>query len=355
MPELFAAQAAARRTPSRWSARTRRSATASSTRARTSWRIICARSASGPRSSSGCASSARSTWWSRSSPSSRPAPPTCRSIRTIRKSASPSCWRTPARRSWSRSPRCATACPRTDARIVDLDADRAAIARQPATRPPGASTRAPPPTSSTPRARPDNPKASPSRMRDLPILALVEIERFGMSARRRRAAVRVAQLRRRGLGDLSAAAHAAPRSSSRREKSRGDRQLCAARSATQTRSRSATPAAGIAAGRTCADDLPLATLVVAGEALSRRARAGLAAPGRPAVQSLRTDRDHGLSRPSAIAVARWPKPSADRPSDLEHAGLRSGRRLAACSGWCERASCMLRGWVWRGAIWDVRV
>ena len=54
-------------------------------------------------------------------------------------------------------------CPRTHARIVDLDADRAAIARQPTAHRPAASTRAPPPTSSTPPARPDSPKASPSR------------------------------------------------------------------------------------------------------------------------------------------------------------------------------------------------
>ena len=60
--------------------------------------------------------------------------------------------------------------PAHHARIVDLDADRAAIARQPASAPPpAASTRAPPPTSSTPRAHRDSQKASPSRMVAWPI------------------------------------------------------------------------------------------------------------------------------------------------------------------------------------------
>ena len=51
-----------------------------SRRAPTGWRIICARSGSGPRPWSGCASSARSRWWSGSSASSRRAAPICRSI-----------------------------------------------------------------------------------------------------------------------------------------------------------------------------------------------------------------------------------------------------------------------------------
>ena len=104
-------------------------------RARTSWRITCARSASGPRWWWGCASSARSRCSSRSSASSRPAAPTCRSTPTIRPSASPSCWTTPARRCCSRTRHCSIACPRHRARIVRLDADWPAIAAQPATAP----------------------------------------------------------------------------------------------------------------------------------------------------------------------------------------------------------------------------
>ena len=53
----------------------------------TSWRIICARSASGPRPLSACASSARSRWWSGCSASSRPAAPICRSTPTTRRTA----------------------------------------------------------------------------------------------------------------------------------------------------------------------------------------------------------------------------------------------------------------------------
>ena len=49
------------------------------------------------------------------SPSSRPAAPTCRSTRSIRPSASPSCWPMPARRCWSRSRACSTGCRRDGA------------------------------------------------------------------------------------------------------------------------------------------------------------------------------------------------------------------------------------------------
>ena len=111
LPELFAAQVAAHARRHRGGVRGRRaSATASSTRAPTSWRIICARSASAPRPWWGCASSARSRWSSGCSASSRPAAPICRSIPTIRPSGWPSCWRMPARRCWSRSRRCSTGC-----------------------------------------------------------------------------------------------------------------------------------------------------------------------------------------------------------------------------------------------------
>ena len=85
---------------SRWCSRTEPQLCASSMRAPTSWRIICARSASAPRPWSGCASSARSRCWSGCSASSRPAAPICRSIPTTRASGWPSCWRMPARRCW---------------------------------------------------------------------------------------------------------------------------------------------------------------------------------------------------------------------------------------------------------------
>ena len=77
------------------------------------------------------ASSAPSTWSSPSSPSSRPAPPTCRSIPTIPQSASPTCWRMPALPVLVTQSALRQRLPAHTARIVDLDADRPAIARQP--------------------------------------------------------------------------------------------------------------------------------------------------------------------------------------------------------------------------------
>ena len=135
LPELFAAQVAATPDADRGGVRgAEPDLRASSTRAPTGWRTTCARAASAPRPSSGSASSARSTWSSRCSASSRPAAPTCRSTRATRPSASPSCSRTPARRCWSRRRRCSTGCRRSGARVVRLDADWPAIARQPAER-----------------------------------------------------------------------------------------------------------------------------------------------------------------------------------------------------------------------------
>ena len=65
--------------------------------------------------------------------SSRRAAPTCRSIRRTRRSAWPSCWRTPARRCWSPSAALRDRLPaRYGAGCVRLDADWPAIARQPA-------------------------------------------------------------------------------------------------------------------------------------------------------------------------------------------------------------------------------
>ena len=104
---------------------------ASSMRAPTSWRIICAGSASAPRPWSGSASSARPRCWSGCSASSRPAAPICRSIPTIRPSAWPSCSRMPARRCWSRTSALLDRLPAHGARVVRLDADWPTIAQQP--------------------------------------------------------------------------------------------------------------------------------------------------------------------------------------------------------------------------------
>ena len=108
----------------------------------TGWRITCSASASGPRPWSGCASSARSRWWSGCSASSRPAAPICRSTRTTRAerlafmladAGAPVLVTQPAL--LERLP--GTAASRiAGQRIVRLDADWPAIARQPATAPP---------------------------------------------------------------------------------------------------------------------------------------------------------------------------------------------------------------------------
>ena len=109
---------------------------ASSMRAPTSWRIICARSASAPRPWSGSASSARPRCSSGSSASSRPAAPTCRSIPSY----------PPERLAFmledAGAPVLVThsalldRLPAHGARIVCLDIDAPAIARQPTSAPP---------------------------------------------------------------------------------------------------------------------------------------------------------------------------------------------------------------------------
>ena len=137
LPELFAAQAA--RTPDVIAVvfeDTDADLRASSMRAPTSWRIICAASGSAPRWWSGCASSARSRWWSGCSASSRPAAPICRSIPAIRRNASPSCWPMPARRCTGHPVGAARShCRASAAASCCLDADGPAIARHPTAAP----------------------------------------------------------------------------------------------------------------------------------------------------------------------------------------------------------------------------
>ena len=73
--------------------------------------------------------------WSGCSASSRPAAPICRSTPTTRRSGWPSCWRMRARRCWSRSPRCASGCRDTSARICGSMPTAAAIAARPTAAP----------------------------------------------------------------------------------------------------------------------------------------------------------------------------------------------------------------------------
>ena len=95
--------------------------------------ITCARSGSGPRSWSGCACRARSTWWWGCSAFSRPAASTCRSIRVY----------PPERFAFmledTRAPLLLTqsgsrgSIPNIPSSIVEIDADWSAIAHQPTT------------------------------------------------------------------------------------------------------------------------------------------------------------------------------------------------------------------------------
>ena len=105
----------------------------------TAWRTICKASASGPRPWWGSASSARRRWWWACSASSRPAAPTCRSIRITRASGWASCWPTPAAPCWSTQAALLDKLPAQPGAagitLVRLDADWPAIARQPATAP----------------------------------------------------------------------------------------------------------------------------------------------------------------------------------------------------------------------------
>ena len=104
-----------------------RSLMPSSTPGPTAWPAASAPWASAPRCWSACASAARRTWWSGSWPSSRRAAPTCRSTRPIPPSGSPSCSTTHEPRSCSPRKNCAATCRTCEARVLCLDAERAAI------------------------------------------------------------------------------------------------------------------------------------------------------------------------------------------------------------------------------------
>ena len=144
---------------------------ASSTPAPTSWRTICDRLGVGPETVVGlCVErSLRHGGRAARHPQGRRRLPAARS-RLSRRAPRLHAGRCRRPASWSRSPRCASGCPRT--RPHRRPRRRRTRHRAPARHRPAhtASTRAPPPTSSTPQAPPDSQKASPSRMRASPTI-----------------------------------------------------------------------------------------------------------------------------------------------------------------------------------------
>ncbi len=154
----------------RWCSRIRALPMGSSMRGRASWRITCARWVSVPRWWWGCAWSARWRCWSGSSASSRRAGPICRSIPPTRPSGSPSCSLMHARRCCSPTRACLRSCP-TPAPASSASMPTGEPSRNsPRPHRPLHSIRTTPPTSSTPRDRRERRKRSASPMLAFPIL-----------------------------------------------------------------------------------------------------------------------------------------------------------------------------------------
>ncbi len=215
---------------------------------------------------------------------------------------------------------------------------------------PAASTPPPPPTSSTPRAPPDNPKASPSRMRTSPITCEWMADDYPSTdsdiVLGRTAISFDAAQWEIWLPLVSGAA------------------LCIA--PTETARDPAKLAALIAQrGITVAQFVP--SLLRAGDGgcaaecvtedqaavLRRRSPAGEPRAKRRSRRSARRwsistvrPKPPSRSRPGRSPIATICRTiaaiGADRPADLEHAGLRAGRRLAAGAGRVLRASCTWR-------------
>ena len=335
-------------------------------RAPTSWRITCAASASGPRPWSGCASSARWRCWSGCSASSRPAAPICRSTRTIRPSGSPSCWRMPAPPVLvTHAGAASTRLPATHRRLascVRLDADWPADrARSPPPRPPL-------------DARPAQPRlrhlhlgldrnAEGRGRRRMAILSNFLTrwrEQLPLEPDDRLLAVTHPRLRHRRRSRLCCRCSPAPLVVLRRDDRAGrSGSLRAASWRARRHLMQATAdvlAALIADGAAACTISQRLAMLVGGEALPAelaRALARIEAAARH--QSLWPDRRHDdLGR-----LCCWIVGAAD---DAVRSGGRSGTR--GFTSWTAvwslcllglRVSFTSRGWVWRGAIWTVRV
>ncbi len=233
--------------------------------------------------------------------------------------------------------------PEHRARVVDLDTDRASIERQPDTPLPG---RIDPATAAYviyTSGSTGQPKGVAVTHAGIPNLAAFEADRFGMGP-----ATRVLQFASlsfdAALWEISSTLAAGATLVLSREKLSGTSLATLIREQNVTQ---ATLPPSLLADMPA--DLPLTTLIVAGEAISpelvpawgdRRRLFNAYGPTETTVCATISD---PLQRRSA---------AADRPADLEHAGVRAG--LPACSR-CRsvlRASCMWRAQAWRGAIWD---
>ena len=317
---------------------------------RTGSRTTCARPGVGPEARRRPLRRALARrWWSACSASSRPAAPTCRSIPTIRPSASPSCSRTRRRVLVLTQDAAARAACRERAPIVRLDADWATIARRERRRRParragpqnlayviytsGSTGRPKGVADRAPRRRSTASTAMQRRYRSRP-------PRTTCAARRRRSA----STSRSGRSSAPLLA-GRPRSCSRRPTSSRD---AGALAATHRRERghhaafrAVGDAAGVARAASTGDAAGRCALVICGgEALSgdvALARASRAADA-ALVNLLRPDRDDGRRRPSIDALASDDGAGcADRPADREHRSSTcstrgSSRCRSACAG-----------------------
>ena len=358
----------ARRRRSRWCSRTERLSYARARcAARTGWRIICAGSGSGPRRWWGSAWSARWRWWWGCSASSRPAAPICRSTRTIRPSGWRSCWRMPARRCWcTRARRCARSLAGADDAhvVLRLDADWPAIARQPATAPAAGLAAAPPRLRHLHLGLDRNTKGRRRHACGISrnLAAVQDRSTSRSTSEPACSAVRIASASMLRLGKIvcrccmvapavvliDASATAASR-----------RMLATSYSCSSGLCTHATPALLVPMLETCLTSVPLQTL---DRCAARRASpnscdvaVGQRLAGRDD-QRVWSDRDARSDATMSDAYRATTRPCrSDRPSDLEHAGLRSGRWSWSLFLLALRASFTSRGLGWRGAIWVVRV
>ena len=194
-------------------------------------------------------------------------------------------------RCWSRRRRCAIGLPRmAPASCGSMPTGRPSRG-SPRPRRPSRSTRTTPPTSSTPRAPPERRRASRHPCAASPVSRLRRSTASALRSEAPRPAVRIAELRCLDLGDLrtvltSGATLVLPRAE------RSGEALAAADCASSEVTHATLAASG--AGGVCPEDLPLQTLMVAGEACPADVGRRAGRQGRRTDQRLWPDRDDGL-------------------------------------------------------------